>query len=311
MPPWNRRQFKLRPSFVWKFRLKAAQHRWLHSMSKCGEAEVRPFLVTGPARSGTSLLTALLTRKPNVLVVNEPVVVSDLTFVEYDPARLLKGYVGYTAHRAITTGRLKTKVDPDSPDKPTTDTANRGYARNDVPVEVDASKPLAIGIKHPQTFMEFLDEIWDGWPELKVICAIRDPGPTIRSWRETGFGWDPQIDDPSQGIWRRYYEQIPADVTDPLVKRAHVWRIQVERACAWAKERPEQFLISRYENVVANPALAMAKLFHHVEAADPDDPMDVSDVQPQGRAEYRGFTDEEAQMIESICGESNSRAKST
>ena len=300
MPPWNREHFKLKPALVWRFRAKAAWHRWLSIHGKVG-VEVRPFIVTGPARSGTSLLTALLTRKPNVLVVNEPVVVSDLTFAEYDVAKLLRGYFNATARRAVTKGRLKTKVDPDSPDQPTTDTANMGYARNDVPVSVDPARPLALGVKHPQTFMEYLEEICDGWPELKVICAIREPGPTIRSWRETGFGWDPQLDDKTLGIWRRHYDLIPADVTDPLEKRAHLWRIQVERAHAFAAARPEQVLIARYEELVRDPAAALARMFTHVGADSPTEPIDVSDVKVQERPSYRGFTEAEAELIERVC----------
>jgi len=240
-----------------------------------------------------------------VLVVNEPVVVSDLTFVEYDPAKLMKGYYHDTARRAVRRGRLRTKVDPDSPDQPTTDTWNKGFARNDVPVDVDPSKALALGVKHPQTFMEFLEPICSGWPELKVICAVREPGPTIRSWRETGFGWDPQIDDKTQGIWRRYYEEIPSDVTDPLEKRAHIWRILVERAGAWQQARPEQVLITRYEELIEHPAEVVARMFRHIGAPDPDEPIDVADVSPQKRPSYRGFSEAEAAMIESICGEAD------
>lgn len=309
MPPWNRKHFKLRPAFVWKFRIKAFRHRWLSTLRKPG-IDVQPFLVTGPPRSGTSLLTALLTRKPNVLVVNEPIVVSDLTFVEYDPAELLKGYFNHTARRAVTRGLLKTKVDPDHPHHSTTDTANRGYARNDVPVRIDPTRPLAIGVKHPQTFMEFMQEICDAWPELRIVCAVRDPGPTIRSWRETRFGWDPQIDDPSQGIWRRYYELIPIEVTDPLEKRAHVWRILAERSLEFSEKYPGRVMISRYEDLVRNPAESLARIFRHIGTDHPEESVDTSDVQHQDRPNYRGFTESEAAMIERICASVNSRIHS-
>ncbi len=302
MPPWNRKHFKLKQKQVWRFRIKAFRHRWLSLMNQ-PKFTVRPFIVTGPPRSGTSLLTALLTRKPNVLVVNEPVVVSDLTFAEYDPVKLLKGYYNYTANRAVHKGLLRTKVDPNSPNQSTTDTANRGYARNDVPVTVDASRPLAIGVKHPQSFMEFLEPICEGWPELKVICAIREPGPTIRSWRETGFGWDPQIDDKTKGIWRRYYELIPNEVTDPLEKRAIVWRILAERAQQFATNRPNQVMISRYEELVRNPTEMLTKMFRHIGADQPEECVDVSDVKVQDRPNYRGFTEEEAALIERVCGD--------
>ncbi len=302
-------EFKIKRSRLMRFRLKAAWFRWLQASYGPG-ANVRPFIVTGPPRSGTSLLTALLTRKPNVLVANEPVIVSDLFLAHGAPARLLRGYTYATARRAYKDGTLKTKVDPTSKDRPTTDTWNVGATREFVSVKIREDQNLCVGVKHPIPFMEYLHELVTGWPELKVIVSVREPGPTIRSWRETGFGWQPQIEDKSEGLWRRMYNNLPQDV-EPLERRAHLWNLLVERGSQFAAEYPKQVMVTRYEDLVQKPAETMQQMFSHIGATDPGEKIDVSDVKYQERPSYKGFTEDEATMIQRVCGKVDEQTVST
>ncbi|MFG0328595.1 MAG: sulfotransferase [Phycisphaerales bacterium] len=295
----SRLQFKR--SLVLKMKLRAAWLRAVEARRRPG-VEVHPFIVTGPPRSGTSLLNALLMRKSNVLVVNEPVVVSDPLLAQGAPARLVQGYVNTVARQAVRDGTLTTKVDPSSPGRPTTDTWNVGAARDEVTIEIDRSQPLCVGVKHPVSFMEFLDELLAGWSRLRAIIIVRDPWSTLRSWRETGFGWQPQIDDPSSGPWRKLYDLIPA-VGDPLERRAHLWKILVERGVEQAQRRPGQALFLRYEELLERPDQVMVRLYRHIGAINPERPVDTSDVRPQARAEYRGLSETEVSMIRRICGD--------
>lgn len=288
-------------------RLKAYWLRKVESNRDPG-ITIKPFILTGPPRSGTSLLSALLTRKPNVVVVNEPVVVGDPLMARGQPAQLLHGYMNSIARQIVTRGTVPTKVDQKDPSRPTTDTAHRGSVRRDVKIDIDKSQPLCVGVKHPISFMEFLGELVEGWPGLKVIILARDPVLTIRSWRETNYGWQPGLDDPSQGIWRRMYDDVPADAP-PLAKRAHLWKLLLERGQRYSASHPSQVIIQRYEGLLADPVATMARLFTHIGASHPDTPMDVSDVRPQQHTDYKGFTDEEVQMIQSICGEADKRTR--
>ncbi|GEM_PF-5200054 len=288
-------------------RLKAYWLRAVESNRDPG-ITIKPFILTGPPRSGTSLLSALLTRKPNVVVVNEPVVVGDPLMARGQPAQLLRGYMNSIARQIVTRGTVPTKVDQKDPSRPTTDTAHRGSVRRDVKIDIDQSQPLCVGVKHPISFMEFLGELVEGWPELKVIILARDPVLTIRSWRETKYGWQPGLDDPSQGIWRRMYDEVPADAS-PLAKRAHLWKLLVERGERYRASHPSQVTIQRYEGLLADPAATMARLFTHIGASNPNEPTDVSDVRPQQHTDYKGFTDEEVRMIQSICGETDKRTR--
>ncbi|MFW5653041.1 MAG: sulfotransferase [Planctomycetota bacterium] len=303
----TRLQFK--KSLAFKMKLKATYLRSIAARKNPG-IEMRPFIVTGPPRSGTSLMTALLARKTNVLVANEPVVVGDPLLAMGKPERLLKGYMVGMARKAVQEGRFTTKVDPDQSDRATTDTANRGALRSDVTIELDRNQPLCTGIKHPVSFMEFLEELVTGWNDLKVIAIVRQPGPTIRSWRETTYGWQPGLDGPNEGLQRRMYREIP-QTDNALARRAHLWTLMVERAETWAAKRPDQVLMFRYEELLEHPGPIMRRLYEHIRAPQPDVAIDVSDVSPQNRPAYKGFTDEEAEIIESICGEADRRTRET
>lgn len=288
-------------------RLKAFWLRAIESGRNPG-IPIKPFILTGPPRSGTSLLSALLTRKSNVVVVNEPVVVGDPFMARGQPARLLCGYMNSIARQIVTKGTMPTKVDQKDPSRPTTDTAHHGAVRRNVPVNIDRALSLCVGVKHPISFMEFLGELVADWPELKVIVLMRDPVLTIRSWRETTYGWQPGLDDPTKGLWRRIYGQVPRD-TSPLEKRAHLWKLLVERGEQFASSHPQQVMLQRYEGLLADPAGAMARLFEHIDAAKPGEPIDVADVRPQQHTTYKGFSDEEVAMIQRICGEADQRTR--
>jgi len=269
---------------------------------------ITPFILTGPPRSGTSLLSVLLARKANVVVVNEPVVVGDPLLARGDPAKLLRGFMNSIARQIVTQGTMPTKVDQKDPSRPSTDTAHRGAMRRDMSVVIDKARPLCVGVKHPISFMEFLGELVEGWPELKVIVLARDPVQTIRSWRETTYGWQPGLDDRRKGIWRRLYGEVPTDAA-PLAKRAHLWKLLVERGEKYSAGHPSQVIVQRYEGLLADPAAAMSRLFRHIGADRPEEPIDVSDVRPQQHTSYKGFTDEEVGMIKGICGEADRRTR--
>jgi len=262
---------------------------------------LRPFAVTGPPRSGTSLMAAVLSRKPvNVAVINEPLVLHEKLLVTGKPATLVRGYCNATARQAIKTGTIINKVDPKSQDKLTTDTWNVGSVRRPVPIKIDTNKPICIGVKQPLPFMDFMPALCDGWSDLKMIVMVREPGPTIRSWRETTFGWQPALDNPNEGQYLPVYDRVPK-CDHPLERRAHAWRLIVEDAVKEAEKRPAQILIVRYEQLLESPQSTIAKIYQYIGADTPDEQIDVSDVKPQKREQYKGFTEEEKEMIEKIC----------
>lgn len=298
-------KLKFKAQLVVKMRLKAW---WLRTVARRRDPGVayHPFLLTGPPRSGTSLLTNLLGRKRNVLIANEPLVCGDPLMKRGRPVDLIHGYLNDMARLAVRDGRMWTQVDPEEQSKATTDTANRGAVRRQVDVDLDPNQPLCLGMKHPMPFMECLEPLLSEWPDLRILLTIRDPHSTIRSWRETTYGWQPGLDDPRFRHGRALYDMVPA-TDDQLERRAHLWRLLVERAEDCAARFPQQLLVFRYEELLAEPAAVMQRLFAHIQAPSPDDPIDVADVKPQHRSKYRGLEPDEVQTITRICAEADAR----
>lgn len=261
---------------------------------------VRPFILTGPPRSGTSLLAALVSRKPNVIAVNEPRQLWESRLKNSDPNLLLRGCLAAAAQRAIRRGEIVTKTSAEG--EPTTDTFNRGSAVRAVPVHIDPDEPLCAGLKGVLIFMNRLEQFRKGWPELKVVIILRDPAATIRSWRHS-FGWQPQLDDPNAGEKFALHARVPKEGT-PFERRAHMWRLLRNEALAQVEAAPEQVRLIRYEDLLNRPRETMIDVFRHIGAERPEDPIDLSDVRPQKRPQYEDFTDEELAAIRRICAES-------
>lgn len=298
-------RLKFKAQLVAKMRLKA---RWLRSVARRRDpgVEYAPFLLTGPPRSGTSLLTSLLGRKSNVLIANEPLVCGDPLMKRGRPVDLVHGYLNEMARLAVNEGRMWTQVDPEDTSKATTDTANRGAVRQQVDVQVDPNLPLCLGMKHPMPFMECLEPLLAEWSDLRVLLTIRDPHSTIRSWRETTYGWQPGLDNPKFNHGRELYNMVPP-TDDELERRAHLWRLLVERAETCATKYPDQLLVFRYEELLAEPASVMTRLFNHIKAPNADEPIDVSDVKPQTRSRYRGLEQHDVDTITRVCADADAR----
>src|SRR5690606_24600803 len=244
---------------------------------------------------------ALLGRLPNVVTVNEPTALEPQRLVHGDATVLLQGFIAQTARRALKRGEVVTKADPKRPDRPTTDTFNRGAVDRPVPTEVDPSQPLAVGVKFATNFVDRLGELLDGWPELRALVIVRDPVSTIRSWRN-GFGWQAGLDDPKQGFRFRLHERVPDSIADALERRAHLWRILVDEADAQAGRHPDRVRLIRYGDLLDYPEATIRRAARHLRTADPEAPIDVSDVRPQPRPHYDDFSPEEIAMLERVCG---------
>lgn len=264
------------------------------------DERLRPFIVTGPPRSGTSLLSAVLSRKPNVIVLNEPKQLEGARLTAADPATLLRGCIVSAGHRAVRTGTVINKADPSNPNAPTTDTFNKGSVRCPVPVSLATDKPFAIGAKITMPFIDAMDELCDGWSDLRVIAIIREPLATINSWRNS-FGWQKGLDDPKAAPRFRLHDLVPED-DDPLKRRAYLWKLTVESLFDQARRRPGVVHLMRYENFLGNPAEMTSEAVAHVGCPMPETPIDLSDVRKQTRPKYAKLSDDDVAMISEICG---------
>ena len=262
-------------------------------------ANMRPFIVAGPPRSGTSLLCTLLNSKSNIIISNEPKQITGKRFALADPTTLLKGFLNETTHRAVKKRKILNKVDPHNPDKLTADTFNTGSARQFVPVNINPDLPLIVGVKAPTPLFDNLKTFCTNWPDLKALIIIRDPLRTINSWRNS-FGWQPALDDPKAGPQLNFYKSIPP-CNSPLEKRAHLWRIMAEIAIKRKQQFPHAVALIQYENLLADPQNQITRAAKHLGAPNPDQKIDTSFVRPQSRPNYKNLNENEISTIKNIC----------
>jgi len=260
---------------------------------------LRPFIVAGPPRSGTSLICTLLNAKPNIIISNEPKQITGKRFELADPTTLLKGFIIQTARTAIRKRKIYNKVDPRNPDKLTADTFNTGAARRYVPININPDQPLAVGAKAPMPLLDNLEDFCNNWPELKAVLIVRDPLRTINSWRHT-FGWQHGLDDPSKGAKLKIYDRVPLS-PNPLERRAHLWKITVDQCAHHAQKRPSRVLLIQYEDLIDNPAQVVTNTAKHLGSPAPETPIDTSSVRPQSSPNYKNLNESDIQLITRIC----------
>ena len=283
------------------FRAKAweLRHR-LFTLRRGCDLTMRPFVVAGAPRSGTSLFCTLLSEKPNVIAVNEPKQIAGRRLLIADPVVTVRGFLTYTANQAFHRGSIINKVDPESPNQMTTDTWNRGSEYRRIAVDIDTSLAVSVGVKAPVPLFDQLGIFGEAWPGLRSLVLFRDPLRTINSWRQS-FGWQPGLDDPKKGPAFKIYEKVGKQGS-ALERRARLWKVMAEEALALKQSYSDAILLIRYEEVLADPQGVIARAARHIGAPDPDYEIDVSFVRPQSRPNYKHLDDEEVAMITDICG---------
>jgi hypothetical protein len=253
-----------------------------------------PFLVTGPPRSGTSLMTSLLNRTPNVIVVNEPIEMSERRLRHVDPALHVRGYLAAVQRRAVRRGVVVNKADPENPDRPATDTWYQSWRLRAIPVTVDPSRRLCVGAKQPMPFLDRLEMLCDAWPELRAVVVLRDPFATLSSWQRTFHSLRDISDDSFVGQFR-VYRQVPPGGT-PLERQARLLRAMIEEAERRAGR--EQVLLVSHEGLLAEPAAVLRAVLRHIRASDPDAVPDVSDLRREPRPAREAFEPAARAVIE-------------
>ena len=290
-PPERTREYIRARWWAWRYRT--------FTLKRDLPIEMRPFLLTGPPRSGTSLLSSLLDSVPNVISLNEPNQIMYRRMFDADPCTLVRGTAHWAARLAISHGYVINKVDPDKPDQVTTDTWNRGGKWARVPIDFDRHQPIVVGMKAPLPLVSFMDTLCDGWNALRAVIIVRDPVATVNSWRNA-YGWQHGFEDQKAGAYWPLYDRVPRGLS-PIETRAHIWRVIVEECLAQAAKRPERVCLLRYEHLLRAPAETMVRLAHHLGCPEPEAEIDVSFVKPQRRPSYKNLNEEEVAIIREVC----------
>lgn len=150
-------------------------------------------ILTGVARSGTTLSTHLLNKLPNTVALHEPIVIEDLfdlknqsirikfinKFFDYQRNQILKNRIAITKHaKGIV------------PDNPFGDVRNKDglrqsmVTRGEINISKDLDNNFYLIVKHPAAFTGMLEDLIVSFP---CYAIIRNPLSVLGSWNSANI----------------------------------------------------------------------------------------------------------------------------
>lgn len=230
-------------------------------MPVAGTDRSRNVILTGIARSGTTLACALLNRLPQVVALHEPMSPRRLVWLWSRRAVVDRIEAFFATQRTslLTRGEASSRTRdgriPDNPyaDEPGPDGRRRSVVRDGV---VRFEKPLdadfRLVIKHPSCFTALLDGLVGRFP---CVAVVRNPLAVLLSWHST------------EGNWNRG-RQPAAEAFDVSLRR----RLDAEPDCLsrqlrmleWSFSQYATYLpasaVLRYEDIVTSGGAALAAI---------------------------------------------------
>ncbi|HET9579251.1 MAG TPA: sulfotransferase [Usitatibacter sp.] len=217
-------------------------------------------IVTGIPRSGTSYLCKLLHELGDCVIVNEPPEI----FAPLQAHEIPHGVALYyrDLRRDVLDG------------KPIRNKLHNGEfiedtARIDTVEEYRAvvTRPdFLVGTKNTLAYLARLPQVHRALPDAGIVACVRHPLDTIASWKSTfahlanadlegqvlGHSGDPMM----SALQRERLAEMAATSHLPL-RRALMWRYLAEIVL----EHRDRIAVLRYEDVVADPAAAVRRVF--------------------------------------------------
>lgn len=204
---------------------------------------IRPpadFILTGLPRSGTSLLSALLSESNTCFCFNE---------IYYDPNSLP---LFYTRMRRRLLHNRPIPVKVDSTGDLTTDTLVGKVAVKWKTFNTK-QKPLVLGSNVNIPYLDRIDELLTY--RYRIIAMIRDPVYTLASWGSEKGKKIPEghvTDDDMNPRWRRF----SFDSDDAVERRAVIWQYYA----ALLADRKDALTIIRYEDLCDHQELTLKNI---------------------------------------------------
>lgn len=216
-------------------------------------------ILTGIARSGTTLACTLLNKLPDVVALHEPMSPGSLAGLPSRDAIAdrIAAYCEEQRTELLERGRARSRcrdgVIPENPfaDEPSADGRRRpnvshGVVRFDKPL----SKGFTLVVKHPSCFTALLDVLPRRFP---CFAIVRNPLAVLLSWHTTSANWT----DGRQPA----AEMFDDGLRHTLDREADPVRRQVAMLAwsfsAYARHLPAASVV-RYEDLVASGGAALA-----------------------------------------------------
>jgi hypothetical protein len=232
-----------------------------------------PVFIAGPSRSGTTMLSKMLSRHSAMKIVPEVHFFDDLrprlraARIDGLSAAELDAAVDY--FRALSHRTYGRRGDPERGWLTRAALLERAEAGGGgverlleafCQLQVERNHPEAAvwGEKTPRNAFH-IDEILAAFPDARVIVMLRDPRACVASYRD----WTYQSDGGALESDADYVAAVKADIDRArlsyhIVIAALLWRATANLALEAADRHGERVRVLRYEDVVADPAAALA-----------------------------------------------------
>jgi hypothetical protein len=222
---------------------------------------MRNVLITGPPRSGTTLVCSLLNKMPDVVALHEPMNVFD--FVGQNPdkiVRIIEKFCAESRESLLKDGSAISKhVGGEIRDNAATGEVDRRgkRARKTEHGRVTFDKPLSqefrLAIKHPAAFTALLGTLSK---HFECIAIIRNPLATLSSWNS--LEWLPSKDGHLPVA-----EKLDVDLARALAKESDPSARQIY-ILEWFYDQFRRFLpesaVIKYEELIASRGRELAKI---------------------------------------------------
>lgn len=220
------------------------------------EKSVRPnkldYIITGIPRSGTSLLSAILTESENSVCFNE---------IHY-PVQTLPLF--FSEMRTRISNELPVYMKLDKNSNLTTDTQNNGGNFGTVIFNDKCDKNLRLGSKVTDPYLRRIEEILGlGY---KVVFMIRNPIYSIKSWNSVNASKSPlgRVDGLNQ---HRRWNRFGFSDESRLLRHVKIWDYYAEII----KSNSDDCLVIKYEDLVMNVVETLDKICKYLDIKKPSE----------------------------------------
>lgn len=208
-------------------------------MNNCLPMLTKNFIITGPPRSGSTLLCSLLSKIDNVVALNEPMRLSDFT----NPLNAISAIDHFFVHwrRELINNQAAPArgIDGKTPDNQIIEHNNKRIniaTKQLVSFDKKLDNDFHLGIKHNIHFSFLLEELKK---KYSILVIVRNPLSTLLSWNST---------------------QIPVSQGEPKVlKTLYAEYYQQLMAITAVEERQVRLLLKMFENYQNNPEVILVK----------------------------------------------------
>ena len=223
---------------------------------------MRNVLITGPPRSGTTLVCSLLNKLPDTIALHEPMNVFEFVGRSGDEiANMIDKFCAESRKSLLKDGSAISKhVGGEVRDNAASDQIGRAGTRarktehGRVTFEKRLSENFTLAIKHPAAFAALLEPLSK---RFECFAVVRNPLATLSSWNS--LDWLPLKDGHSP-----IGEKLDVDLARVLAKEADPIERQI-CILEWFYDHFHRFLpesaVIQYEELIASRARELAKYF--------------------------------------------------